>query len=168
MLEYFSKYNLNFKKIIDGYSPISISSLNLDQKYHQKFLNSKIYYNNGYYVTDNEIIDADLLRSLNNYDDDSRYEYSVNKIFVNDFLSDNIRDNRLLFIGVELSIILKDKLILTFPNEKFKIVVSYDMINEDGFEDCMITFYKYRTSDGNILLEDLNLYNNSAVAVIET
>ncbi|MBS1493760.1 MAG: hypothetical protein JST55_09620 [Bacteroidetes bacterium] len=168
MLENFSKYNLNFRKIIEGYSPISISSLNLDQEYYQEFLNSKIYYNNGYYTTDDKIIDTDLLRSTNFYDDDSRYEYSANKLFVNDFLADNIRDNRLLFIGVELILKLKDKLTFTFPNKKFKMVVSYDMINEGGFEDCIITFYKYRESDGDILLEDLNLYTNSAIAVIET
>ncbi len=168
MLQHFSDYNLNFKKIIENYYPVLNTVSNLDQDYYHRFLNNKIYFNNGFYVLYNEPINANLLRSTKFYNDDSRYEYTSNKIFVNDFLSDSIRDNRLLFIGIDLSIKLRDKLVSTFPSEKFKIIVSYDMINEDGYEDCIITFYKYRENEGDVLLDDLNLYKNSATAIIKT
>lgn len=72
----------------------------------------------------------------------------------------------LLDFGLAVVNVLALKLKNVFPKYKFRIIVSYDLINEFGYNDCVIRFHKKRKNE-NYLVDNLEEYKQDAIGYLD-
>lgn len=97
----------------------------------------------------------------------SEIEKDINEIYLNDYLLRPIRNERAVIIGYFLFEYLYFKLKNQYPNENFRVILTYDLINPERLNTSRVLFYKKR--EGYIYLdENLNGYKTGAVAYIDT
>ena len=105
------------------------------------------------------------------YYDRTDYETSGNHIHTMDLLMDDHNDIFQLMTGMIVADHWRYKLKSTFPSVKFRIIVSYSVVNMPGDEreiihDCVVRFHAVRDGE-NYLSENLEGYKMEAVGIIE-
>lgn len=103
---------------------------------------------------------------MSRFGDRTGYECAVNHVHLEDFLdSANQQDRGTLFrSGVAFAHRLNEKLVSTFPQDHFRIILSCNLDDPPG---CVVRFHKVRAGENWIQLDDLEGYKSEAIMVIE-
>lgn len=130
-----------------------------------KFLNLM---NSPFILKDGRVLLKEIA-NVNSYfdvNDKTGSECEENHIHISDYIETKDRGLILLEIGLELSKTLSEKLKCAFPEYRFKVIISYDLKNNSGLNDCVVRFHKVRSGE-NWLLKNLEEYKQHAIGIIE-
>lgn len=156
--------NKNFKKIsgrIDNFN--KKKSTNIGLLGLLKILDSPVI----------EVYDCIMLKyfynpnsKINTYKNKKDFEYS-NHLHMSDYCGRNQNNLYLLNAGIYVAKILSSKLMYAFPDYHFLISVSYDLINEEGLNDCVVQFIKIREGEDIEVYRDIDKFKMEAIITYE-
>lgn len=157
------KVNQNMKRILKNINNKKENIIKIDLNELEKIINPNIIEVHDCVILDleNRIvkqnIDFDFI--LKRFGDRVGYEASRNEIRVNDYIIEG-SFNSIVRLSFKIIEILKYKLKLRYPNDKFCIVFSSDK------EYVTLRFYKIRENENSWLNEkDLDRYVDEAIMV---
>ena len=110
--------------------------------------------------------DRSVPSSTSRFGDLTGCECAINHVHLEDFVEPtNHKDRETLFkSGISFAYRLKEKLISTFPQERFRIILSYNLNDPPA---CVVRFHKVRAGENWIKLDDLEGYESEAVMVMD-
>ena len=154
----------------------SVSDVQCDISALSKILLSNFVIHQGCYLLEyslptgfNPIPNQEFIPDKSFFDRTS-YEYFQNHLHTRELLTSTKTSLHHLLTGIIIADNLKDKLKVSFPSRKFRIIVSYPVLplsaEEDEIKnDCTIRFHAMR--EGEYFISDLDEFKFDAIGVID-
>lgn len=102
------------------------------------------------------------------------FEDSANHYHIDDYVPNTIEYNDVYFLGLGLEFLkrLEARLHDSFPQEKFRLTLSYGKVEDEDvkeFGNCVVRFYKVRSEAEDVFrIENLNDFKMEGVMEVET
>lgn len=168
MIMELSKSNKLMRQAMKDIKKNDFKELNGNLILFSDFLNFDLIKLKNFFLIKNFISDKNNIKFYAQTDHNfSRFESSLNHFHIFDFLIKEDRGLALLQVGLSVAKILALQLKYSFPRVKFNVTIGYDVINEFGLNDCVISFHKFRKKEGSVLGDDFENDKTHALGIIE-
>ncbi len=158
----FDNCNILMQEILSKKFKQEVDNLCLDNEYFLDVFNSRILVKQDFLLFEKT---ANPEVNSSSYNNNTHFEISQNRLHMSDLFTESKNTPILFKIGLVFVEFLYYKLKVLFPNRKIGILISYDVENEFGCNDCFVSFYQIRQNE-IYLPENLNEFKKDAVGVI--